>query len=103
LGRVQHSSRNAGLAKPSSYISASAPRYTASQLEFLPEGPGTDFLQKKRVPGGLLSAPSHSGHHVVRRALSAFLHEAEPVGFEPFIAPGSGALETQDRGQVQTS
>jgi len=31
---------------------------TASLLEFLPEGPGTGFLQKKRVPGGLLSAPT---------------------------------------------
>jgi hypothetical protein len=29
-------------------------------LEFLPEGPGTGFLHKKRVPGGLLSAPIHS-------------------------------------------
>ena len=28
-----------------------------ASLEFLPEGPGTGFLQKKRVPGGLLSAP----------------------------------------------
>jgi hypothetical protein len=33
---------------------------TASHLEFLSEGPGTNFLHKKRVPGGLLSAPSTS-------------------------------------------
>jgi hypothetical protein len=26
----------------------------------LPEGPGTGFLHKKRVPCGLLSAPFHS-------------------------------------------
>ncbi|MGO9121267.1 MAG: hypothetical protein ACLQPD_27110 [Desulfomonilaceae bacterium] len=31
-----------------------------SILEFLPEGPGTGFLHKKRVPGGLLSAPADS-------------------------------------------
>ena len=33
---------------------------TTNILEFLPEGPGTGFLHKKRVPGGLLSAPADS-------------------------------------------
>ena len=47
-------------------------------LEFLPEGPGTGFLQKKRVPGGLLGAPDgprqtnstgrDAGHHRKIRA-----------------------------------
>ena len=45
-------------------------------LEFLPEGPGTDFLHKKRVPGGLLSAPS-----ILVAAVGPVLQEAGSPAF----------------------
>jgi hypothetical protein len=58
-------------------------------LEFLPEGPGTGFLHKKRVPGGLLSAPSDffakdPGGLFWLRAQAAFCTDFFPGG--PLLA-----------------
>ena len=57
-----------------------------SLLEFLPEGPGTGFLQKKRVPGGLLSAPPDGlakdpGRLFRLRPLAAFCKKGLPGSF----------------------
>ncbi len=60
-----------------------------ADIEFLPEGPGTGFLQKKRVPGSffpLQRVPPHS------RLL--FPRSGAPSGFQDFLPP-QPALSTR--------